>query len=116
VSVTRNNPSNGPTKGNDDERLDPRYEGQLEAFVLFRGAPWRCWIRDLSLGGAGLEPALPAMLGQTVELTCPSFDFAGGLPGRVINVADRRTCLAFDLEPEHLDALARFLAVNIETG
>jgi hypothetical protein len=34
----------------------------------------------------------------------------------VINVADRRTCLAFDLQPEHLDALARFLAANIETG
>jgi hypothetical protein len=116
VSVTLNTPIIAPTPGGGDERLDPRYEGRLEAFVLFRGAPWRCWICDLSLGGAGLEPALPAMLGQTVELTCPSFDFAGGLPGRVINVVDRRTCLAFDLEPEHLDALARFLAANIDTG
>ena len=70
---------------------------------MFRGAPWRCWIRDLSLGGAGLEPALPAMLGQVVELTCPSFDFAGALPGRVVNVADRRTCMAFDLDGERLD-------------
>jgi hypothetical protein len=105
-----------PTQAGGDERLDPRYEGRLEAFVHFRGAPWRCWICDLSLGGAGLEPALPAMLGQIIELTCPSFHFAGGLPGRVINVADRRTCLAFDLQPEHLDALARFLAANIETG
>jgi PilZ domain len=115
VSVTLNDPSHGPTPANDDERSDPRYEGQLEAFVIFRGAPWRCWIRDLSLGGAGLEPALPAMLGQSVELTCPSFAFAGGLPGRVINVADRRTCVAFDLGPEHLDALAGFLAANIDT-
>ena len=115
MSVTLNNPSHGPTPGSDDERSDPRYEGQLEAFVIFRGAPWRCWIRDLSLGGAGLEPALPAMLGQSVELTCPRFAFPGGLPGRVINVADRRTCVAFDLEPEHLDALAGFLAANIDT-
>jgi hypothetical protein len=55
------------------------------------------------------------MLGQTVELTCPGFQFAGGLPGRVINVADRRTCVAFDLLPEHLDGLAGFLAANIDT-
>jgi PilZ domain len=96
-----------------EERLHPRYEGQLEAFLMFRGAPWRCWIRDLSLGGAGLEPALPATLGHAVELTSPSFDFTGALPGRVVNVAERRTCVAFDLDLERLDDLARFLAANI---
>ncbi|MGH6901242.1 MAG: PilZ domain-containing protein [Geminicoccaceae bacterium] len=96
-----------------DERLDPRYEGRLEASLMFRGAPWRCWIRDLSLGGAGLEPALPATLGQPVELICPSFDFSGALPGRVVNVAERRTCVTFDLDLERLDALARFLAANV---
>ena len=96
-----------------DERQHPRYEGRLEAFLMFRGAPWRCWIRDLSLGGAGLEPALPAALGQEVELTSPSFDFHGGLPGRVVNVAERRTCVAFALDLEHVDAVARFLAANV---
>jgi hypothetical protein len=111
--VTPNNRNDDPTGS--DERLDPRYEGRLEGSLIFRGAPWRCWIRDLSLGGAGVEPALPAMLGQTVELTCTNFQFAGGLPGRVINVADRRTCVAFDLQPEHQDALAGFLAANIDT-
>ena len=114
MSVTLNNPSDQPTQGG-DERQDPRYEGRLEASIVFRGVPWRCWIRDLSLGGAGVEPALPAMLGQTVELTCPNFQFGGGLPGRVINVADRRTCVAFDLQSEHVDALAGFLAANIDT-
>jgi hypothetical protein len=99
-----------------DERLDPRYEGRLEALLMFRGAPWRCWIRDLSLGGAGLEPAIPATLGQVVELTCSSFEFEGGLPGRVVNVADRRTCIAFDLEAPRRDDLARFLSTNIEPG
>jgi PilZ domain len=96
-----------------EERLDPRYECRLEASVTFRGAPWRCWIRDLSLGGAGLEPALPAMLGQAVELSCPSFGFAGALPGRVVNVAERRTCVTFDLDVERLNALASFLAANV---
>jgi hypothetical protein len=103
-------------KSIDDERLDPRYEGRLEALLMFRGAPWRCWIRDLSLGGAGLEPAIPATLGQMVELTCAIFEFEGGLPGRVVNVADRRTCIAFELEAPRQDDLARFLAANIETG
>jgi hypothetical protein len=98
-----------------DDRLDPRYEGRLEASLMFRGAPWRCWIRDLSLGGAGLEPALPAALGHMVELTCPNFEFEGGLRGRVVNVAERRTCVAFDLEAHQRNDLARFLAANIET-
>jgi PilZ domain len=114
--VTDDNPTGDEQRADQDDRLDPRYEGRLEAFLLFRGAPWRCWIRDLSLGGAGLEPALPATLGQTVELTSPSFEFAGGLAGRVVNVADRRTCIAFELEAHRLDDLARFLAANIETA
>jgi hypothetical protein len=98
-----------------DERRHPRYEGRIEAALMYRGAPWRCWITDMSLGGAGLEPALPATLGQEVELTSPSFDF-GGLPGRVVNVADRRTCVAFDLSHERLDAVARFIAANVGGG
>jgi PilZ domain len=115
ASVTDDNPTGHGQPAPHDDRLDPRYEGRLEAFLVFRGAPWRCWIRDLSLGGAGLEPALPATLGQMVELTCPSFEFDGGLSGRVVNVADRRTCIAFELEAQRLDDLARFLAANIET-
>jgi hypothetical protein len=114
--VIDNIPTDHEQRAAHDDRLDPRYEGRLEAFLIFRGAPWRCWIRDLSLGGAGLEPALPATLGQTVELTCPSFQFEGGLVGRVVNVADRRTCVAFELEAQRLDDLARFLAANIETA
>jgi hypothetical protein len=114
--VINDNPTDHERRAGRDDRLDPRYEGRLEAFLMFRGAPWRCWIRDLSLGGAGLEPALPATLGQMVELTCPSFEFDGGLSGRVVNVADRRTCVAFELGAQRLDDLARFLAANIETA
>jgi hypothetical protein len=114
--VIDHSPTDHESRACHDDRLDPRYEGRLEAFLMFRGAPWRCWIRDLSLGGAGLEPALPAALGQTVELTCPSFEFDGGLSGRVVNVADRRTCLAFELEAQRRDDLARFIAANLETA
>jgi hypothetical protein len=110
--VTDANPTADP-QTSQDERRHPRYEGRIEAALMYRGAPWRCWITDLSLGGAGLEPALPATLGQEVELTSPSFGFEGGLPGRVINVAERRTCVAFDLSRERLDAVARFIAANV---
>ena len=111
--MTDGNPNYDQQAMSEDERLHPRYECELEAFVTFRGAPWRCWIRDLSLGGAGLEPALPAMLAQAIELTCPSFGFDDALAGRVVNVTDRRTCEAFDLDAERLEALTRFMAANV---
>ncbi len=97
-----------------DERLDPRFEGRLEAELLIDGASWRCWIRDLSLGGAGLEPAIPAALGRKVELHSARFDFAGRLRGRVVNLAHRRTCLAFDLDPGTRQQLTVFLLSNVE--
>ena len=34
----------------------------------------------------------------------------------VVNVADRRTCIAFELGARRQDDLARFLSSNIETG
>jgi hypothetical protein len=103
-----------PRAASQDERVQPRYVGRLEAFLLLRGARWCCWIRDLSIDGAGLEPALPPALDQIVELTSPGFDFEGALRGRVINLAHRRSCVAFDLDPEMRDKLARFLAANVD--
>jgi hypothetical protein len=99
-----------------EERTDQRYEGRLEAVLRVDGTWWRCWIRDLSLGGAGLDPSLPALLGRDVELRSPGFDFDGGLRGRVINVAEERTCLTFDLEPTTQQQLKAFLQATIATG
>jgi hypothetical protein len=97
-----------------DERQQQRYMGRLEAMLGLRGAFWCCWIRDLSLTGAGLEPAIPAALGEQVELRSPHFDFDGGLSGRVVNVAHKRTCLAFDLDSASQQKLALYLLSNIE--
>jgi hypothetical protein len=97
-----------------DERLDPRFAGRLEAELLLDGAWWHCWIRDLSLGGAGLEPPIPPALGKPVELRSVRFNFEGQLRGRVVNVAHRRTCLAFDLDPATRQHLAAFLLANVE--
>ncbi len=97
-----------------DERLDPRFEGRLEAELLVEGATWRCWIRDLSLGGAGLEPPIPAVLGKKVELRSRRFNFEGRLRGRVVNLAHKRTCVAFDLDPGTRQHLTAFLLANVE--
>jgi PilZ domain len=97
-----------------DERLDSRFEGRLEAELLVDGTRWRCWIRDLSLGGAGLEPPIPALLGKKVELRSPRFNFEGRLRGRVVNLAYRRTCVAFDLDPGTRQHLTAFLLANVE--
>jgi PilZ domain len=97
-----------------DERFDPRFEGRLEAELLVEGGLWRCWIRDLSLGGAGLEPPIPAALGKKVELRSRRFNFEGRLRGRVVNLAHRRTCVAFDLDPGTRQHLTAFLLANVE--
>jgi hypothetical protein len=102
------------TGSEQDERQQQRYVGRLEAMLGLRGAFWCCWIRDLSLAGAGLEPAIPAALGEQVELRSPHFDFDGGLTGRVVNVAHKRTCLAFELDPASQQKLALYLLANLE--
>lgn len=93
-----------------DERRHERFEGRLEGYLLVAGDPWRCWIRDISLGGAGLEPEMPAALGKPVVLSSPCFEVGMTLNGRVINVADRRTCISFDLDAGTQERLMRFLA------
>jgi hypothetical protein len=96
-----------------DERVHPRYEGRLDAELLVDGARWRCWIRDISVGGAGVEPPIPAALGRDVVLISPGLGIDGdGLTGRVVNLAHRRTCIAFSLTPEANQRLGTFLAAN----
>lgn len=95
-----------------EERAHLRYEGRLEASLVVDGGHWRCFIRDISLGGAGLEPEIPAALGRPVTLSCPFFSFEGDLEGRVVNVADDRTCLSFELDDDMAYHLAAFLAAN----
>ena len=95
-----------------EERRYRRYPAPLEASLLVDGARWDCRIRDISIAGAGLDPALPAVLGRHAELHCPDLDFALSLPGRVVNVAAERTCFAFDLD----DAVARHLTVFLASS
>jgi hypothetical protein len=97
-----------------EERRYRRYPAPLEARLLVGGDHWRCWIRDISVAGAGLDPAIPAALGRHAELQSPHFDFATPLRGRVINVAGERTCLAFDLDEAAARELTLFLASTVD--
>jgi hypothetical protein len=107
-------PQAEPDPAQDDERRHRRYPAPLEAKLLVEGDHWRCWIRDISVAGAGLDPAIPAALGRRAELHSPHFDFAAPLPGRVVNVADERTCVEFDLDEATARQLTIFLASTVE--
>ena len=98
------------------QRHHPRYEGRVRCGLVVGEEVWSGWIRDLAVGGAGLEPAMPATLGRRVLLTCPAFDFDAPLTGRVINVAHRRTCIEFDLAPEIEAQLMEFLVKHSESN
>ena len=97
-----------------EERRYRRYPAPLEARLSVDGDQWRCWIRDISVAGAGLDPAIPAALGRNAELRSPHFDFARPLPGRVVNVAPERTCLEFDLDEAAARELTIFLASTVD--
>lgn len=95
-----------------DERKATRFEGRLPCRLDADGAAWVCWLRDLSTDGAAVEPPMPALLGREVTLDSDDFPFDRPLAGRVVNVAERRTCIAFDLAPETKTALRSFIDDN----
>jgi hypothetical protein len=103
-----------PDPSEAEERRHRRYAAPLEAKLLVEGDHWRCWIRDISVAGAGLDPAIPAALGRRAELHSPHFNFATPLPGRVVNVAAERTCLEFDLDEATARQLTIFLASTVQ--
>ena len=106
----------GTDESAQDDRAYRRYEGRIPAHLVVDGDRWRCWIRDISLGGAGIEPPIPAALGKQVELSSPQFTFEGKLIGRVINLAHRRTCIVFDLDEAARHKLAEFLANHTDAA
>jgi hypothetical protein len=114
MSCDRTKQQAEPDPSEPEERRYRRYATPLEARLLVDGDHWRCWIRDISVAGAGLDPAIPAALGRRAELQSPHFDFATPLPGRVVNVAPERTCLEFDLDEAAARQLTIFLASTVD--
>jgi hypothetical protein len=110
-NITKQQPQTGPE---DEERRHRRYRAPLEAKLTVDGSHWHCWIRDISVAGAGLDPAIPAALGRRAELHSPHFDFAAPLAARVVNVAPERTCVEFDLDEAAARELTIFLASTVD--
>ena len=71
-----------------------------------------CMICNISPRGAGLEPAIPSALGHMVELH--SERLQQPLLGRVVNVAEDRTNVAFELDAAMQYELAKFLATDVD--
>ena len=84
----------------------------IAATLLFGGGAWHCTICNISPKGAGVEPAIPTALGHLVELQ--SARFQRPLLGRVVNVSDNRTNIAFELDSAMEYELAKFLATNVD--
>ncbi len=95
-----------------EQRRHRRQSSRISATLLFDGGAWRCSICDISPKGAGVEPAIPAALGHMVELQ--SARFSRSLLGRVVNVAENRTNIAFELDSAMEYELAKFLATNVD--
>ncbi len=95
-----------------EQRRHPRQSSRIAATLLFDGGAWNCSICNLSPKGAGVEPAIPSALGRIVELQ--SARFKQPLLGRVVNVADNRTNIAFELDSAMEYELAKFLATDTD--
>ncbi|NJO36588.1 MAG: PilZ domain-containing protein [Rhizobiales bacterium] len=95
-----------------EQRRHRRLSSQVPAKLRFDGGAWMCLICNISPKGAGLEPAIPSALGRMVELH--SDRLGQPLLGRVVNVADNRTNVAFELDAGMQYELAKFLATNLD--
>ena len=95
-----------------EQRRHRRQSSRIPAKLHFEGGAWECSIQNISPKGAGLEPAIPSALGHMVELRSDRLNQP--LLGRVVNVADNRTNVAFELDSAMQYELAKFLATNLD--
>lgn len=95
-----------------EQRRHRRLSSRIPAKLMFDGSAWLCSICNISPKGAGIEPAIPSALGHMVELQ--SDRFKQPLLGRVVNVAENRTNVAFELDSAMQYELAKFLATNLD--
>jgi len=95
-----------------EQRRHRRLSSRIAAKLLFEGGAWECSICNISPKGAGIEPAIPSALGHMVELQSDRLNQT--LLGRVVNVAENRTNVAFELDSAMQYELAKFLATNLD--
>lgn len=98
-----------------ERRLFRRYGLRMAARLLGPSGAVDCVVHDLSLGGAGLSPALPQLAEEPLRLAWEGLDLPNGLPCRVVRTTEHRTHLTFELDPEAEDALTMFLLTRAPT-
>lgn len=97
-----------------ERRYHRRYPSGLSAYIDVDGAVRAVTIMDLSLGGAGLAPAFPALVGAPVELEITALYPRRRLRARILSVSRYRTHLLFNCNEEEQTALISFLLATGE--
>lgn len=92
-----------------ERRYHRRYPSGLPAHAEIDGAIRPVTIMDLSLGGAGLSPAFPALVGAAVGIDIDSLHPRRVIPARILSVSRCRTHLLFNCTDEEQTALISFL-------
>jgi hypothetical protein len=111
-SLARAHPPAAPSAASPprERRLFRRYAGGLGAGLEVDGRRHPCRICDISLGGCGIEPALPEALGRPVRLESPRLPLSAPLTGRVVGTSRHGTHVAFALDPATERELVAYLA------
>ena len=97
-----------------ERRYHRRYPSGLPAKIEIDGAVRAVTILDLSLGGVGLTPAFPALVGASVGIDIHGLTPKRTIAARVLSVSRHRTHLLFDCTAEEQTALIAFLLVTGE--
>jgi hypothetical protein len=92
-----------------ERRYHRRYPSGLPAHIDVDGAVRTITILDLSLGGAGLAPAFPALVGTVVGIEISGLVPRRIIRARVLSVSRHRTHLLFNCTEEEQTALIYFL-------
>ncbi len=71
-------------------------------------------LKDLSLGGAAVEPGRPELAGARVRLVVEGLDHPDGLEAKVVRATQSTLHLCFALDPAQEDALSLFLLLHAD--
>lgn len=98
-----------------NRRLYHRYSVGLEAEIECEESSFRCKVMDLSLGGAGVEPGFPEIIGTHVQLNLEDVSSASGIRAEVVRSDTYRCNLRFSLDDDTEAALVLHLMADPAT-
>ena len=95
-----------------ERRYHRRYPAGLPAWIEVNGARRSVTIADLSLGGAGLSPAFPALVGARIGIEIDGLEPPYVLPARVLNTSREKTHVLFECTQDEQTAIIIFLLTD----